>query len=132
MLSLSCLLAVSFGAGIAFHLITLQQELDHHVHHLFGGYLITFSGLIYIFHQSTHDFWAAFQVTGLIAAVFNTALTASILTYRLFFHRLHRFPGPKLAKSSKLWWFFKLVKQPKGYLMIEQLHKQYGDWVRTG
>ena len=33
-------------------------------------------------------------------------LYGSIVIYRAFFHRLHRFRGPKLAKVSKLWHVF--------------------------
>ena len=35
------------------------------------------------------------------------SLFSSIVIYRLFFHRLRDFPGPRLAAASKLWHIFK-------------------------
>jgi hypothetical protein len=132
MLDLSYLLIISAGAGVAFHLATLSQELDYQSYRLFGSYVLAISGLSYTLFQSTHDVLAAVKTTGVMAAVFNTALAASILTYRLFFHRLHKFPGPTLAKASSWWFFFKAAEKTQGHLLIESLHKQYGDWVRIG
>lgn len=63
--------------------------------------------------------------------MFTVALLSSIATYRLFFHRLRRFPGPKLAALSKLWHCAKCIDS-KNHVFLDGLKEQYGDFVRTG
>ena len=47
------------------------------------------------------------------------------------FHPLHHFPGPALAKVSKLWNVAHCLGS-KNHLLLDGLHKEYGDFVRTG
>ncbi|KAJ5660213.1 hypothetical protein N7507_006664, partial [Penicillium longicatenatum] len=58
-------------------------------------------------------------------------LLSSILIYRIFCHRLHAFPGPKLAKASKLWHLWQ-SRSSRNHFFMEKLQKEYGDFVRTG
>lgn len=58
-------------------------------------------------------------------------LFGSMFLYRVWFHPLKRFPGPFLAKVSKLWHVWK-VRDSQNYLFLESLRQQYGDFVRTG
>lgn len=60
-----------------------------------------------------------------------TALFSSIVAYRKLFHRLRHFPGPPLASVSKLWHTSKTFTC-KNHLILDDLHKKYGDFVRTG
>lgn len=47
--------------------------------------------------------------------------------YRLFFHPLRKFPGPKLGAISHLYEFYYDVIYNGSYLFkIEQLHQKYG------
>ncbi|KEY68850.1 hypothetical protein S7711_03790 [Stachybotrys chartarum IBT 7711] len=71
--------------------------------------------------------WNTLYTTG----CFTAAIFGSIASYRLFFHRLAAFPGPTLAKVSKLWHTVK-CSDSKNYLVLGELQKQYGDFVRTG
>lgn len=59
-------------------------------------------------------------------------LTLSILTYRAFFHRLNRFPGPFAARLSNFYPTYLSAKKLHLYEEVEQLHRQYGDFVRLG
>ncbi|EXU96501.1 cytochrome P450 [Metarhizium robertsii] len=51
--------------------------------------------------------------------------------YRLSFHRLAGFPGPKLTACTQLYEFFYNVVRPGKFLFkIEEMHQQYGPLVR--
>jgi tryprostatin B 6-hydroxylase len=60
-----------------------------------------------------------------------TAVWANMLVYRAFFHRLHRFPGPFTWKLSKLVQAYR-NRNFENYKIVDELHKQYGEYVRTG
>ncbi|EWG53831.1 hypothetical protein FVEG_12172 [Fusarium verticillioides 7600] len=49
--------------------------------------------------------------------------------YRLFFHPLAKFPGPKLAAVSDLWYGLKWTSGRYPFIM-EETHRKYGDVVR--
>ncbi|KAF4630617.1 hypothetical protein G7Y89_g7519 [Cudoniella acicularis] len=66
-----------------------------------------------------------------VAAYFGM-LFASMTLYRLTFHPLCSFPGPFMFRLSKLWHVFRVSPARKNYLILDQLHYQYGDFVRTG
>lgn len=59
------------------------------------------------------------------------AVFASMTVYRLFFHRLRSFPGPKMARVSKLWHSYQCL-DGKNHHVLDKLNRQYGDFVRTG
>ncbi|KAJ6463315.1 hypothetical protein C8R45DRAFT_516358 [Mycena sanguinolenta] len=42
-----------------------------------------------------------------------------------------QYPGPAIAKVTKLWCFWKTAQGYK-YLWHKELHDQYGPYVRTG
>ncbi|CAG7561111.1 unnamed protein product [Fusarium equiseti] len=64
-------------------------------------------------------------------SIFTLSLLTSIVLYRVFFHKLKNFPGPRLAAVSKLWHSANCVGA-KNHLFLEQMRKQYRDFVRTG
>ena len=66
-----------------------------------------------------------------LCACYLTALFCSIAIYRVWFHRLKGFPGPRLAAASKLWHVWK-CRDSRNHLILESLHQQYGPVVRTG
>ncbi|KAI3320354.1 cytochrome P450 monooxygenase-like protein [Xylariaceae sp. AK1471] len=63
---------------------------------------------------------------------YMTALFTSILIYRAFFHPLHHFPGPKLARLSQFYHFFCVRAKVDNYKHLDRLHDQYGEYVRAG
>ena len=65
-------------------------------------------------------------------AVYHASLITSIVAYRLSpFHPLARYPGPLLAKVTKLYHVW-IVSRGKQHLHLTRLHEQYGDIVRMG
>lgn len=68
----------------------------------------------------------------LIVFSFNVGLVSSIGIYRLFFHRVRRFPGPVLSKLSRFYDAYLAGKDVQYNVEIEKLHETYGDFIRTG
>ena len=75
-----------------------------------------------------HSFLAASYIT----AVYISSLFSSIVVYRVFFHRLKNFPGPKLARVTKFQLAWETSFTLDQCLYFEELRKKYGDFVRTG
>lgn len=66
-----------------------------------------------------------------LIAGYLLAMFSSIVIYRVFFHQLKNFPGPGWARITKIWHAWK-ARHRQNYLLLEKLHHQYGDFVRTG
>lgn len=73
----------------------------------------------------------AVQSVAAITAAYTVSLWTSMIIYRSFFHRLHRFPGPPWAKTSKLYHAFQLGKRDN-YRKLAGWHQTYGNFVRIG
>lgn len=73
----------------------------------------------------------AVQLTASIAAAYLGALWTSIIIYRTFCHRLHHFPGPGWARTSKLYHVAQLGKMDN-FRQLATWHQRYGDFVRIG
>lgn len=73
----------------------------------------------------------SFQSASLLLTVFTVALFSSIAMYRLYFHRLRHFPGPKIAAVTKLWHAWHSIRG-KNFVFLQDIREKYGDVVRTG
>ncbi|KIW74868.1 hypothetical protein Z517_11638 [Fonsecaea pedrosoi CBS 271.37] len=125
--------ATAFVLGVIFHQSIRPIELDNRVWTL----LILFSS----FNTVAFLSYAVVTQYGLLAAgfrvfvvdvVFLVGVYGSIAIYRLFFHRLRKFPGPWGAKLSRFWALRRSMKKVQFNYEVEALHKQYGDFVRIG
>ena len=126
-------LLVSTGLGVSSHLgIFIRGEWHTRAGLLLRLYLLLFI-LVSILEYGCH-------VNGLtqtllnslsISICYNVGLFSSITIYRIFFHRLRCYPGPWLASVSKFWHVYQCHKAPN-YLVLDKLHREYGDYVRTG
>lgn len=66
----------------------------------------------------------------------GVVLTSSIylgitIVYRLYFHPLAKFPGPKFAATSILWYVYYWTSGDWPHYLAKA-HRKYGDVVRTG
>lgn len=77
------------------------------------------------------DTVSSIATTGLIISTYMSGLFTSIIIYRKYFHRLRHFQGPWAAGATKLWHVWK-CRTGQNYLVLEDLHKQYGPIIRTG
>ncbi|KAE8378838.1 cytochrome P450 [Aspergillus bertholletiae] len=66
-----------------------------------------------------------------LVCLYLSSLFSSIAVYRVFFHQLRHFPGPRLAAVSKLWHVWR-CRSSRGHHVLEDWHHKYGTFVRTG
>lgn len=74
----------------------------------------------------------ALLITSIFCSAFLCGLFGSIFIYRVFFHQLRSFSGPFPAKVTKLWHVSKIIAKFDNYKHLDRLHRQYGEYVRTG
>lgn len=107
---------------------------EHHIEapKIFRYYLVILGTTVLIrWYGNGDDFARATSVTSTITFGYCIGLFGSMLLYRVLFHRLGGFPGPRVAKTSKLWNVVNSLKFTN-FRLMEQMHRQYGDFVRTG
>ncbi|KAL4791866.1 putative cytochrome P450 [Aspergillus venezuelensis] len=78
-------------------------------------------------------FLSTYGLSGIFGAGLATFLlyNAFVIVYRLYFHSLAGFPGPKLAAAT--WWpefYYDIVKGGAYLYKIEEMHKRYGPILR--
>lgn len=109
----------------------------HGEHHLEGPRLAVLAavspiamvlGLYFRYNVSLQD---SFGAAGSFFSCFYAALFTSITVYRFAFHPLRKFPGPRLARLSKLYHVY-LCNRENNYVALTRLHEQYGPVVRVG
>ncbi|KAI1391672.1 putative benzoate 4-monooxygenase cytochrome P450 [Hypoxylon trugodes] len=119
--------------GVLFH-ITIPQMvvIEYYANPTFAGFALAVCGLGSAY--SVIGFSTLEIVTRIFMLVlfFNIGLFSSMVTYRLFFHRLRRFPGPVDLSISRFFLVRRVAKYMKYYREIAKLHDEYGDFIRTG
>lgn len=126
-------IALALSIGITTHLaVFIRGEWHLSASHILAVYIFVFA--------SASTLWCWFNPRDLLeychcACILGIAylmgLLGSIAIYRLFFHRLRHFPGPRLAALTKLWHVFK-CRDSRNHLVLDALYKEYGTIVRTG
>jgi hypothetical protein len=79
--------------GLLTHFTTNRGEWDHHIYLLiiFGSLVfVTLVALEYLNDSHVGSIIQAFNVVGVMAAVYFATLATSIIVYRAFFHRLRK------------------------------------------
>ncbi|GME28827.1 putative benzoate 4-monooxygenase cytochrome P450 [Neofusicoccum parvum] len=121
------------GLGVLFHVTVLRNlEVDNFMYHLLSSLLAATVMLTFAYVLVGFSFLSALSRTCLASLSFNTGLFLSIAIYRVFFHRLRKFPGPFGAKVSRFYSAYLAGKEVKYFKEIERMHHRYGDFIRTG
>ena len=128
---LSFSVGLSALAGVISHMVYFVRG----EHHLYATSYIGIAAvsLITVFQLHLHTMppQQAFIRTRAIAAVYVVALSISIIIYRMCFHPLRHFPGPRRMRISKIGHAFS-SRRLDNHHQMDQLHQEYGDFVRTG
>ncbi|KAJ5090124.1 hypothetical protein N7532_008808 [Penicillium argentinense] len=113
--------AMGVALGLALHHgLLIHGEWHIRAPDLLIYHVVCFASLLTLLES------APSMILGYIASLFS-----SIIVYRVFFHRLRQFPGPKLACVTKLWHAWH-ARHRQNYLVLGKLHETYGDFIRTG
>lgn len=105
--------------------------------HLRGPNIVATHAIVLVLGSLLRAFYTSLPVISSLLAssiLFSTyliGLFASISVYRLFFHRIRHFPGPRLAALTKFWHAYQ-CRDSRNHLVLDRLYKQYGPFVRTG
>ncbi|CEL09984.1 hypothetical protein ASPCAL13111 [Aspergillus calidoustus] len=113
------LIGASVGL-VAHHGLFIHGEWHIHAPSILLSHLVGFASLVLMVETG----WQ-------IILSYLFALFSSIVTYRLFFHRLGHFPGPFWLRTSKIWHVWK-ARTSQNHFFLEKVHRKYGDVVRTG
>ena len=75
--------------------------------------------------------FASVWTTATAMTIYISAVLTSMTIYRIFFHRLRHYPGPRMAGITKFWHVYHCATS-QNHLLLDRLHDEYGDFVRTG
>ena len=128
---LSWCLFSAVGLGIVSHLGYFIRGEHHWEFALLLKVFTTAFVVLIAVQMRIVEMQQAVSNTFLIAIAYFIALFMSVTIYRVYFHRLNGFPGPAAAKVTKLWHVTRIL-HCDNYRQLHQLHKEYGDFVRTG
>lgn len=129
--------AASFVFGGALHLLIFQRgEWDMSVPRLlqvFGSIQILLLVYLGYLQGDNHlPLKMTARIVFTLSSCLVTGLITSIVVYRLFFHRLNKFPGSGWARLSNFYVTILSARKLHLYEEVEKLHEEYGDFVRVG
>lgn len=125
--------AISTILGIGFHAAIQSVEFEVYMFYFLGLTTASWPLLAAFYLQLGQcSIFQALARTALVQVAFHGALLLSIVTYRVAFHRLRRFPGPFGAAVSRWYTLYLASKNVQYHLEVQDMHSKYGDFVRTG
>ena len=126
-------ISIAAAGGLASHLCFFIYG-EHHMKAplMFRLHVVLFAALVYVEIVTKHqDVFPGTKQACEVFAVYTLSLLTSIFIYRRYCHRLRHFPGPFMASITKLWQTKKTLDS-QNHILLDGLHKKYGDFVRTG
>ncbi|KAF3056243.1 Tryprostatin B 6-hydroxylase [Daldinia childiae] len=130
---LSSVVALGVPLGVLFHLTIAQMgDVEKFMYNLMAAMLFLALGIVSVSVFLGSSFLGALAGLCILAITFNTGLFSSMVIYRLFFHRLRRFPGPLDLKISRFFSLLRVAKEAKYHNDVVKLNERYGDFIRTG
>jgi len=124
------LLACTLGVCIH-HLVFIHGEWHLKVPQILFGHVLSFLALCVVFSSVRHDCSAGFYSSLQVGATYIFSLLLSMIIYRAYYHRIRAFPGPRLAAVTKLWHVWQ-CRNSTNFLVMQRMHEDYGEVVRTG
>ncbi|KAF5663557.1 cytochrome P450 monooxygenase [Fusarium denticulatum] len=131
-------LAVSFASGCLLHILFYRRgERDLLALRILQAYATLPIIVIGLLRVAEFKGWKHGNNLSAASVLFLEGahvlgLMTSILCYRTIFHPLNKFPGPFSARISNFYPTYLTTKNAHLYEEVEQLHQQYGDFVRLG
>ncbi|KAI1646748.1 cytochrome P450 [Daldinia loculata] len=130
---LSSVAALGVPLGVLFHLTIAQMgDVESFMYTLIAAMLFLMFGIVSISMLLGSSFLGASAGLCVLARTFNAGLFSSMVIYRLFFHRLRKFPGPFDLKISRFFSVLRVAKEVKYHNDVAKMHEKYGDFIRTG
>ncbi|KAF5876058.1 putative benzoate 4-monooxygenase cytochrome protein [Botrytis fragariae] len=123
----------AISSGIAAHLgIFIRGEWHLRIYEIVFSHTALFFVIWFLTSPTEHTYSSSHYVTTLrISGCYLLGLFGSIVTYRLSFHQLKHFPGPRLAAATKFWHLWH-SRNSTNHLVLHKVYKEYGPIVRTG
>ena len=122
----ACILGVT-----AHYLVFIHGDWHLWVRTIVYGHIIAMSMLVIFDIELSYSIKNGLTDAIITSSCYFISLFSSIVVYRIYFHRLRPFPGPKLAAASKLWHVWQ-CRDSRNHLLLESLYQKYGAFVRTG
>lgn len=131
---------IAFIAGVLLHVLVFRRgEWDREAARLpalFASAQLIAIACLYSLtakgENRVHALYESSQEVVLSASVLVVGIYTSMVIYRVFFHRLNRFPGSYWARLSNFYPTYLSAKDLHLCKEVEELHKKYGDFVRLG
>ncbi|KAI1172957.1 cytochrome P450 monooxygenase-like protein [Nemania sp. FL0916] len=123
---------LALAAGVTVHLGVFKHG-EWHLHgpHIIVSHLAVGGVVLYYLSRLGDSTAEAIGRLSVLALAYLGGLFSSMTIYRLYFHRLSSFHGPKLAAVSKFWHVWH-IRDSSNYLFQQKILKEYGTIVRTG
>ncbi|KAI9778385.1 MAG: hypothetical protein M1816_004124 [Peltula sp. TS41687] len=125
-------LAVSAAAGlVAHHGLFIRGKWHVRVPRVVLGHIALACVVWSLVPNTSDDPTKHSRMCFVMYTCYLASLFSGMTIYRLFFHRLRHFPGPKLAALTEFWHVFE-ARHSTNYRVMQRVHEEYGTFVITG